>query len=323
MWLRVLILLAGICFFPMKSYAVNCSVSTVPSVAFGTVSPFATSDATTSVIINYSCTKVLGDLLGAYTLCFNLGAPGGNTIATRKMTTTGGSLNYQIYYKNPSNANVVWGNQTAGNGMFPMINLNLLDLTPVTGSITLTAIVPLGQTTAPPGNYTDTYTAATAYVTINSALAIPPNACSSTVLQSFPFVVSASINKFCNINTTRNVSLGSVAHTQTNIMNNNYFTMTCTNSTAYTVGLSPSNNNTAGSGVMKSVSNAATNTNLVPYQLNSTAGVGGTPWGNLTANTVAGIGTGSAVNRTVYVVVPSANYRPDDYADTVTINVTY
>ncbi|WNN71904.1 spore coat protein U domain-containing protein [Kluyvera cryocrescens] len=323
MWLRVLILLAGICFFPMKSYAVNCTISAVPNVAFGTVNPFSPSDVTTSVTFNYTCTKVLGDLLGGYTLCFNLGAPGGNTIATRKMTTTGGSLNYQLYYKNTSGTNVVWGNQGAGNGTFPMVNINLLDITSVSGSLTLVGILTGGQATAPPGSYTDSYAAATAYVTINGAALAPPNSCSNTQLQTLSFAVMATINKQCNVNATNNVTLGSVPHTRTNITGNNFFTMTCTNTTPYTVGLSPSNSNTAGSGVMKSKSNAATNTDLVPYQLNSTAGVGGTPWGSLTANSVAGTGTGLAVNRTVYVVAPSANYRPDDYTDTVTINVTY
>ncbi|MFJ2975932.1 spore coat protein U domain-containing protein [Kluyvera sp. NPDC087067] len=323
MWLRVLIVLVGICFFPAKSYAVNCSVTTVSTVAFGAVDPFATSDKITTVTFNYTCSKVVGDLLGGYTLCFNLGAPGGNTIATRKMTTSGGSLNYQLYYKNAGGTSVVWGNQDAGNGTFPMVNINLLDITTVSGSIVMEARVPSGQTTALPGNYIDTYTAATAYVTINGALLAPPNSCGATVLQGIPFVVNANIDKQCNIGLANNVSLGSVPSTSTNITGNNYFTMTCTNTTAYTVGLSPSNNNTAGSGVMKSKNNAATNTDLVPYQLNSTAGLSGTPWGSLTANTVAGTGTGLAVNRTVYVVAPSANYQPDDYVDTVTINVTY
>lgn len=239
MWLRVLILLAGICFFPMKSYAVNCTISAVPNVAFGTVNPFSPSDVTTSVTFNYTCSKVLGDLLGGYTLCFNLGAPGGNTIATRKMTTTGGSLNYQLYYKNTSGTNIVWGNQGAGNGTFPMVNINLLDLASVSGSLTIVGIVTGGQATAPPGSYTDNYTAATAYVTINGAALAPPNSCSNTQLQTLSFAVMATINKQCNVNATNNVTLGSVPHTRTNITGNNFFTMTCTQINEQTLSFLP------------------------------------------------------------------------------------
>lgn len=321
MWLRVLIVLAGLCFFPVKSYAVNCTISAVPTVAFGAVSPLANADATTSVTFNYSCSKTLGDVLGGYTLCFNLGAPGGNTVATRRMTTTGGALNYQLYYKNSGGTSIVWGNQSTGNGTFPMVNINLLDIATVSGSLTIEAIVPRGQTTALPGNYTDSYAGTNAYVTINGALLAPPNSCSTTVLQNFPFTVTATVSKLCNISAANNISLGAVRHTRTNITGSNFFTMTCTNTTPYTVGLSPSNGSTTGSGVMKSKTAPASNTDQVPYQLNSTAG--GTPWGSLAANTVSGVGTGLSLNRTVYVVVPSANYRPDDYVDTVTININY
>ena len=325
MWLRVLILLIGVFCFPMKSHAVNCSISAVSNVAFSSVNPLSTNDAQASMTFNYSCSKVVGDLLGGYTLCFNLGAPGGNTIATRKMTTTsGGTLNYQLYYKDSSGNSQVWGNQTAGGGTFPTVGINLLDLTTVSGSLTVYGTVPGGQNTVAPGNYTDTYTGATAYVTINGALLAPPGTCSTTNLQTFPFLVTASVNKQCNINAVNNINLGSVPSSQTNITGNNFFTMACTNSTPYTIGLSPSNGSTTGSGMMKSTAVPATNTDQVPYQLNSTAGVSGTAWGNIiSTNTVAGTGTGLAVNQTVYAVAPSANYRPDTYADTVTINVNY
>ncbi|WP_052281790.1 spore coat U domain-containing protein [Kluyvera genomosp. 1] len=325
MWLRVLILLIGVFCFPLKSHAVNCSITAVSNVAFSSVNPFSATDTQTSMTFNYSCSKVVGDVLGGYTLCFNLGAQGSNTIATRKMTTTGGgTLNYQLYYKDSSGNSLVWGNQTAGGGTFPTVDINLLNLTTVSGSLTVYGTIPAGQSTVAPGSYNDTYTGATAYVTINGALLLPPGTCSTSTLQTFPFSVTAVVNKQCNINAVNNINLGSVPSTQTNIMGNNYFTMACTNSTPYTIGLSPSNGSSTGSGVLKSQTPALNNADLVPYQLNSTAGINGAAWGNIAStNTVQGTGTGLAVNQTVYAVAPSANYRPDTYADTVTINVTY
>ena len=59
MWLRVLILFAGLCFFPLKSFAVSCTVNAVSSVNFSAVNPIANTDATTSMTFNYTCTKVL------------------------------------------------------------------------------------------------------------------------------------------------------------------------------------------------------------------------------------------------------------------------
>lgn len=65
------------------------------------------------------------------------------------------------------------------------------------------------------------------------------------------------------------------------------------------------------------------NTDKVPYQLSSTPGPSGTVWGNTSLNTVTGNGTGTTTSYPVYATVPSANYTPDSYADTVTIAVTY
>ena len=78
---------------------------------------------------------------------------------------------------------------------------------------------------------------------------------------------------------------------------------------------------------MSSVANAANNTDKVPYQLNQTSATGPV-WGNTATattvgNGVASQGTGLLQSFTVYATAPSANFTPDDYADTVTVNVNY
>lgn len=323
MWLRVMILLVGLCFFPLKSFAVSCTVSPVPNVAFtSAVSPFNnTSDTVISVNVNYTCTGAVLSLLGA-TICFNFGPSTNGATLPRQMTSGTAKINYQLYQD--SGHTIVLGNQDSNASFSPMrVPWRMLTTNDLTGSFTIYAVIPKGQSTAVPGNYSDTFLAINASIT---SIINPLNlgsACGSTVVGNFAFGVTTTVSKQCQITATNTLSLGSVAYTQTNITSNSNFTMACTNGTAYTIGLTPSNGNTAGSGVMKSTATTSTNPDLVPYQLKSTAGVSGLTWGNASPNLVADTGTGSSVNKTVYALVPNANYRADSYADTVTITVTY
>ena len=127
-----------------------------------------------------------------------------------------------------------------------------------------------------------------------------------------------------------NITLGPVNTTATNTSASNTISINCSKTTPYFIGLAPSAANggtTTGSGAMSSVANAATNTDKVPYQLNRTSATGPV-WGNTATDTapgngVAATGTGLAQTYTVYATAPSANFTPDDYADTVTVNVNY
>jgi spore coat protein U-like protein len=141
------------------------------------------------------------------------------------------------------------------------------------------------------------------------------------------FQVTVTIQKACTVTAgaASNVALGTVASTSTNTLGNNTITVYCSKTTPYYIGLAPSNSNTAGSGVL---SGTGGNTDQVPYQLSSTAGPSGTVWGNTATassvgNGVSGTGTGASQTHTVYVTVPSANYTPDTYTDTVAVNVNY
>lgn len=144
------------------------------------------------------------------------------------------------------------------------------------------------------------------------------------------FQVLITITKACTVTagSASNINLGSVAATAVNTTGSNTISVNCSKTTPYYVGLAPSNANTAGAGTMVSTTAPATNTDKVPYQLTSTAGAGGTIWGNTATSTavgngVAGTGTGLAQSLTVYATAASANFTPDSYADTVTVNVNY
>jgi len=271
---------------------------------------------------NYTCTKELGDALAGINLCFNIGASAvSGQVTPRNMSLNGTparTLAYQLYQD--AGHTKVWGSQYQSGTTFPMVQLNLLNLTPVTGSLTVSAQIVTPQTSAVPGSYQDSYTAATALVTLNPGLLFPPTTCGDTVAARLPFTVSATVSKQCNITSATNISFAPARATERNLTASNTVGVACSNNTPYTIGLQPSNGNTAGSGVM---AGTGSNTDKVPYQLSSTPGPSGTVWGNSSLNTVAGNGTGTTTTYPVYATVPSANYTPDNYADTVTIAVTY
>ncbi|AMZ77756.1 MULTISPECIES: Csu type fimbrial protein [Enterobacter] len=143
------------------------------------------------------------------------------------------------------------------------------------------------------------------------------------------FQVLMTIQKSCTVmaGNTSNINLGTVDASATNTSGNNTISVNCSKTTPYFIGLEPSNNNTLGAGVMSSVANGANNTDKVPYQLNQTSATGPV-WGNTATTTtvgngVEGTGDGTPQTFTVYATAASANFTPDNYADTVTVNVNY
>lgn len=144
------------------------------------------------------------------------------------------------------------------------------------------------------------------------------------------FQVLMKINKACTVTagSGSNIQLGPVAgvdSTAVNTSGTNNISVTCSKTTPYFIGLSPSNANTAGAGQMSGTISG--NTDKVPYQLYSNAGLS-TVWGNTATSTtvgngVTGIGTGLPVSIPVWANAPSANFTPDSYADTVTVNVNF
>lgn len=142
------------------------------------------------------------------------------------------------------------------------------------------------------------------------------------------FKVKITILKTCTVNAgaASDIDLGSVISSATNTSASNTIKVTCSKTTPYNIGLRPSNNDTAGAGVMAPTV-AAASTDTVPYQLRSVSATGAI-WGNTATasnvgNGVAGIGTGQPVSHTVFAVAPSANFTPTSYNDTVQVTINY
>ena len=152
------------------------------------------------------------------------------------------------------------------------------------------------------------------------------NASATTVTGQF--TVSLKVNSTCIVNTSgsSNITLGPVIAGATTTVQSGAFSVNCSNKTPFTVGLAPSNNNTAGAGVLTAPSGGT-----IAYQLYSDAGT--TTWGNTAAvgstgngksGTGAGMASAKAVAFTAYAnATGSTDVQPDTYSDTVTINVNF
>jgi spore coat protein U-like protein len=134
------------------------------------------------------------------------------------------------------------------------------------------------------------------------------------------FQVLFKVNKSCSVTAT-DLNLGALDSSATvgatgGGTGSGTVVVNCSKNTAYTIGL-------VGAGAMSGLATGNTTT-TVAYGLYKDAGFV-TVWGNTGSATVGGTGTGAAQPAVpVYgKVTGSVNVTPDDYKDTVTVNVVY
>ncbi|WHZ10044.1 MAG: Sigma-fimbriae tip adhesin [Burkholderiaceae bacterium] len=146
------------------------------------------------------------------------------------------------------------------------------------------------------------------------------------------FRIQMTITTACVVTAApTDIDLGSVAAkaTAVNVSGSTAIDVNCTKKTPFFIGLAPSDDNRNGSGMMRG--QISGNSDRVPYRLYSNAALNRT-WGNTATSTrrgngMAGTGAGmaaaDAVSFPAYAKVTNVNFRPDSYADTVTVNVHY
>jgi spore coat protein U-like protein len=130
------------------------------------------------------------------------------------------------------------------------------------------------------------------------------------------FAVTANVATNCAVSAT---ALGFGSYTGAVNTASSTVTVTCTNSTGYTVGLDAGL--TGASVTTRQMKNGAATLN---YGLFSN-GTWATNWGNtLATNWVIGTGNGAAQALTVYGQIAAGQYvTPGSYSDTITATVTY
>lgn len=120
----------------------NCSVSSNP-VAFGNVDVLAGADFDANGAVTITCTNGT-----SWSAAADLGTGAGATFASRKMTSGGNLLNYSLY--TDAARTTVWGDGSGGTSTVSNSG------TGVAQNFTVYGRVPLGQTTAQTGAYSDT-----------------------------------------------------------------------------------------------------------------------------------------------------------------------
>ncbi|KAA0913093.1 spore coat protein U domain-containing protein [Psychrobacter sp. ANT_WB68] len=303
--------------------AINCT-ATMSDMSFGNVYPQSTQTDSTATL-SYKCTNGASETVSAR-VCFSIGSPGG---ANRRQMQNGTAnrLNYELYQNFPPST--IWGSQFFG----PKTPLVITPITiPANGSFsgiaTMYGRVQGSQVALIPGTYTSNYGKSDTAITVNerSGSTAPSSCATNTQADQFDFRVQARVIDECKITTIGALDFGSIisASTPTTVRSSaNLINVTCSKGIPYNIGLSPSNGNVDGLGVMKNIAN----TDTVPYQLQSDAS--GTVWGNRDVTStnvgkgVTRIGTGVVQGETVYATVANTDVKPGSYSDTVTVHVNY
>lgn len=305
--------------------AVNCTAS-MPTVNLGNITPANAGNANIPATLNYKCDNTYVESRRVY-VC--LAVDGGNysptTVLPRYMST--GSSTPRLAFTMTLPEGTLW--TTRRNLNIGSEYKSVLHDIPGGGKIDINVPINIsllpsnGNALATPGVYTNKFDGGHTAITTDVS---PLNGDGSQLDCTkgsqgngrFIFEVQATVIKECKITAAPDVNLDSKPATATNIAGNTVIGVTCTNTTPYTISLTPSNNATNGAGTM---SGSTGNLDKIPYNLRIAAG--GLLWGNISSNWVVGTGNGTNQTKTVYVDVPSADFKPDIYSDTVTIKVDY
>ncbi len=146
-------------------------------------------------------------------------------------------------------------------------------------------------------------------------------ATASAATATTTFAVTAAVSANCLV-TANPISFGAYSGAALNVSTT--IAVTCTNTTPYSVGLDAGKGSGASTTNRLMTNTTTGSTQTLGYQLYQTGYTGGTNWGNTSMNMPTGIGSGAAQTLTVYGVVPANQYpTPGNYADTITVSVTY
>jgi spore coat protein U-like protein len=305
---------------PVQAAPTTCS-ATVTTLAFGTVNPQSSLTYSTATL-TYSCTTTSNnaDFIAA---CFRIPAgpfDSANANPRNMEDVLLQLLQYQIYQD--AAHTMPWGSisGTLGTQLYVPVMVPANGTT--TGTATLYGEVLAGQTTAVPGSYQESIT--NGQINVSDGGSQYPSNCNGGNVQAtdFTVTVTATVTTPCTVSASP-LSFGAVAAGTSNVAGSTSIGVTCAITVPYNIGLTPGNNATNGLGSMTGQVHGGS----VPYQLYQNA-AHTTVWGNLSTNMLTAAnglqpGTGSLQSYTVYALVPSTNFTPDTYQDTVTVSVTY
>lgn len=304
----------------------NTTAGSTGNVNLGIITRDNADTASISATLNYSCTNA-GDTEAKVSVCLaaGSGSNGSQIVPTRYMA---GPNSSKLAFNMTLLGGDIWGSREFGKEIKSSV-LTIAGKSSVSSSeiINVSLLSGNGNVNATQGVYTNSFDGIHTTLTVDTSTDSREPDCSTgnPGIERFPFNVQATVVSSCFINATSDINLGNHVAGSTDIVGNNQnaITVTCMNSMPYTIGLTPSNSDTNGAGVMTSKN---TNSDTIPYQLRSQAGISGQIWGNTVStggNGVADTGNGQPKSHTVYVTVPHTDIRPDTYSDIVTVTVHY
>jgi len=282
-FLPVLLMFAG-CACP--AFADSCTMISTAPVVFGNYSGTTIHVAGS---LTFQCAQ--GSF---YSIGLSAGTTSGATVTNRILSGASTTLLYGLY--SDASYFTIWGN-TGGSGLVSGT------ATGASQTVTVYAELQAGQN-PPAGSYADTVTAT-----------ISGNFPSSSI----PLSISATVMKACTVSAS---TMNFGYYTGAPLDSIATITATCTNGTAYQIGLDAgtSPGATESHRSMVGPSSALMNYNLYSDSSRSIM------WGNqLGTDTVAGTGSGNVQTLAVYGQVPTGQTTvvPGNYSDTVTVTLTY
>lgn len=311
---------AALCGGGAARAATTC-VANASNISFGSVSVGTVAGATSTGTIYEGCSGGWATR-GNLATCNAIGA-GANSVSSTNRTMTNGA--YSIAYNLYSDSAYSKPYADPGADTF-----NIPYTTAAGGYTTTTTYAKiLAAASVPPGLYTDTYaTTAQSFIDFDTwNTTNPPITCGFNSLYTglaLNFTVSVTVLASCSI-ATGNLSFGSVSVLTANVDATAGLTVTCTNTTPYTISLGPGTGAgaTPANRLMTQAGGATVAYGLYQDSARSQPW-GATPPPAANSDTVNGVGTGSAQTLTVYGRVPAQTTPPQGaYADTVLVTLTY
>jgi len=309
-----------------QAASVTCSVTSAPTINFGTVDGLVTG-ATTSASIGWTCKNPSLLLAANATFCINIGNGTGGVLGTNRLMSAGTGQNLQFQMYLDSARTQIWGSLFSAVNNVPyqtsiVVPLGVTVLLPGTlsGTATVYASVPNAQIGLTAGTYVSTFAGTDAEITVASNYTTTPATCGTGNVSAFSFTANAVITKTCTITAANNLSFGTPPGLLTaNVDATTTVQTQCTNNTAFQIGL---DNGQHASGTTRQM--AGSSGDLISYELYQDSGRT-VRWGNtVNVDTVTGTGNGAVQTNTVYGrVAAQTTPTPGSYADTITVSVTY
>lgn len=290
--------------------AFSCSISAT-NVAFGSIDVLSGSSNPSTGTLNLTCS---GAPKNKYIrMCVSIDGGSAYDVTSRMMTSASDNLRFQLYTDAPMTD--TWGSWPAGlwsGGYTWDIYATGAN---VSTSMTVYGLVSAGQVTVPAASYTSNLGL---YLTYNDK---NTEACPFTGKgnSSTTFTATATVQASCLVSAST-LNFGSTGFLATAVDATSTVGVTCTNGSAYSIGLNAGN----GSGATVSARRMTNGASTVTYSLYRDAGRT-IVWGNTVGSDAAsGTGTGAMQSFTVYGRVPvQTTPAVGSYSDTIVVTVTY